>query len=221
MSCGCESATGPMCGPPQPVATIVAGPPGATGPSGPTGPAGFGVTGPTGATGSVGQPGPIGQNGALGATGATGASGAPIAFFTGEIWAPSLPTDDLENLQGSRVLDFGAVNFNSGAYLFMLAMQIGWNGGEVGANELNGSAVFLDGIIPRQTIAWGRSKKDPAGQSLGYAYAEAQGYAHIFQATITSGNHLYLTCSDQFYILGAQLTVFALPANVINSPGFI
>lgn len=222
MSCntGCSPDCGPqpdLCAPPIPYVQIVAGPVGPTGATGPAGPAGFGVTGPTGATGAQGIPGPIGANGQTGATGPAGASGAPIAFFTGAVWNPDNAAADLAVLAGSRVLDFGTVNFASGTYLFSLKMQIGWNGGAIGPNDLNGNVKFLDGVTLRQTFKWGRSKSEAAG----YQYGVAEAYDFWFIADITNGNNLKLTASDQFYLLGAQLAVFPQATNVITSPGFI
>jgi hypothetical protein len=179
--------------------------------------AGYGVTGPTGPTGLQGIPGPIGANGTTGVSGATGASGAPVALFTGVIWNPSVPTDGIEALQGSRVLDFGTVNFNSGDYLFSLKMQIGWNAGAVGPNNLNGSVDFIDGTVTRNVFKWGRSKSEASG----YQYGVAEAYDFWFIATITNGQNVRLVASDQFYLLGAQLVAFPLPTNTITSPGFI
>lgn len=229
MSCGCGNnncngncggdcnQAGDMCAPPVPIVTIVAGPVGPTGATGPSGVAGYGVTGPTGPTGLQGIPGPIGANGTTGVSGATGASGAPVALFTGVIWNPSVPTDGIEALQGSRVLDFGTVNFNSGDYLFSLKMQIGWNAGAVGPNNLNGSVDFIDGTVTRNVFKWGRSKSEASG----YQYGVAEAYDFWFIATITNGQNVRLVASDQFYLLGAQLVAFPLPTNTITSPGFI
>ncbi|CAK0740459.1 hypothetical protein CCP3SC1_1200007 [Gammaproteobacteria bacterium] len=229
MSCGCGNnncngncggdcnQAGDMCAPPVPIVTIVAGPVGPTGATGPSGPAGYGVTGPTGPTGLQGIPGPIGANGTTGVSGATGASGAPVALFTGVIWNPSVPTDGIEALQGSRVLDFGTVNFNSGDYLFSLKMQIGWNAGAVGPNNLNGSVDFIDGTVTRNVFKWGRSKSEASG----YQYGVAEAYDFWFIATVTNGQNVRLVASDQFYLLGAQLVAFPLPTNTITSPGFI
>lgn len=226
MSCGCGCGNnncnecnqpGDLCAPPVPVVTIVAGPVGPTGATGPSGPAGFGVTGPTGPTGAQGIPGPIGANGTTGATGATGASGAPVAFFTGVTWDPASATADLVNLQGGRVLDFGAVSFTGGSYLFSLKMQIGWNAGAIGPNDLNGSVDFQDGTTVVKTIKWGRSKSE----ATGYQYGVAESYDFWFIATVTNGQNLRLSCSSQFYLLGAQLTAFPVPTNIITSPGFI
>lgn len=219
--CGCGGgdcgSQGDFCAPPVPIATIVAGPIGATGPVGPTGPAGFGVTGPTGATGTQGQPGPIGSQGVTGATGATGPSGEPTAFFTGVIWDPTNAAGDLPALQGSRVLDFGTVNFSNGTYLFSLKMQIGWNAGAVGPNDLNGQVEFMDGPTVVKTLKWGRSKSEASG----YQYGVAESYDFWFLGAVTNGQNLKLICNDQFYLLGAQLVAFPTPANVITSPGFI
>jgi hypothetical protein len=206
-----------MCSPPVPFAAIVAGPVGPTGATGPQGVAGFGVTGPTGPSGLTGQPGPIGANGQTGATGASGPSGQPIALFTGAIWDPANAATDLTTLAGSRVLDFGVVPFDSGTYLFSLKMQIGWNAGAVGPNDLNGSVDFMDGTTLRKTLKWGRSK---TGES-GYQYGVAEGYDFWFMADVTNGQNLKLIASSQFYLLGAQLVALPAPLNTITSPGFI
>ena len=222
MSCGCNTNDDcnnrePFCAPPVLISQIVAGPVGPSGPMGPTGPAGYGVTGPAGETGPQGQPGPIGANGAQGATGATGPSGAPVAIYSGVVWNPSVPTDDLAALAGSRVLDFGTTNFASGNYLFSLKMQIGWNAGAVGPNNLNGTVLFMDGTTVRNTFSWGRLKTEAAG----YQYGVAESYDFWFMATVTNGQNVTITASDQFYLLGAQLVAFVQPTNIITSPGFI
>ena len=217
--CGCNDCNQPgdLCSPPVPVVTIVGGPVGPTGATGPQGPAGFGVTGPTGPSGAQGIPGPIGANGIAGATGATGPSGEPTGFFTGVIWDPADASADLEALQGSRVLDFGTVSFSGGTYLFSLKMQIGWNAGSVGPNNLNGSVDFMDGPTLVKTLKWGRSKTE----ATGYQYGVAESYDFWFLGTVTNGQNAKLICSDQFYLLGAQLVAFPAPANIITSPGFI
>jgi len=220
MSCVPCGPTGPaanFCGPPNVIAAIVAGPVGPTGPTGPAGPISYGVTGPTGPTGPQGVPGAIGLIGASGPTGPAGTNGAPIGFFTGVLWAPAVPTDDLVALVGGKTLDFGTVPFASGSYLFSLKMQIGWNAGAVGPNNLNGSAQLLDNTTVLETVQWGRAKSEASG----YQYADAQSLDFWFLATVTSGNNLYLKASSQFYLLGAQLTAFPLPSNIITSPGFI
>ena len=208
MSCGCNTTNDcnnreDFCAPPVLISQIVAGPVGPSGPMGPTGPAGYGVTGPAGETGPQGQPGPIGANGQTGATGATGPSGAPVAIYSGVVWNPAVPTSDLSNLSGSRVLDFGTTNFASGNYLFSLKMQIGWNGGAVGPNNLNGTVKFMDGTTVRNQ------------------YGVAESYDFWFMATVTNGQNVTITASDQFYLLGAQLVAFVQPTNIITSPGFI
>lgn len=228
MSCGCNNNTNPnttgdccnrenFCSPPVLISQIVAGPVGPSGPMGPTGPAGYGVTGPAGETGPQGQPGPVGANGQTGATGATGPSGAPVAIYSGVVWNPTTPTTDLANLSGSRVLDFGTTNFASGNYLFSLKMQIGWNGGAIGPNNLNGTVKFMDGTTVRNTFSWGRLKT----QDAGYQYGVAESYDFWFMATVTNGQNVTITASDQFYLLGAQLVAFVQPTNIITSPGFI
>lgn len=220
-NCGCGGSDcgsqGDFCTPPVPIATIVAGPIGPTGPQGPTGPAGFGVTGPTGATGIQGQPGPIGANGPGGATGATGVSGAPVALFTGAFWEPSNASAQIPYLQGSRVLDFGEVTFAGGNYLFSLKMQIGWNAGAVGPNNLNGSVDVMDGPTNIKTLKWGLSKTGDSG----YQYGVAESFDFWFIGNITNGQNLKLICNNQFYLVGAQLVAFTLPTNIITSPGFI
>lgn len=222
MSCGCNTTNDcnnreDFCAPPVLISQIVAGPVGPSGPMGPTGPAGYGVTGPAGQTGPQGQPGPIGANGQTGATGPTGPSGAPVAIYSGVVWNPAVPTDDIAALAGSRVLDFGTTNFSSGNYLFSLKMQIGWNAGAVGPNNLNGTVKFMDGTTVRNTFSWGRLKT----QDAGYQYGVAESYDFWFMATVTNGQNVTITASDQFYLLGAQLVAFVQPTNIITSPGFI
>lgn len=222
MSC-CNDGCGPTgpnipCSPPQPVVEIVAGPVGPTGPMGPTGPQGFGPTGPTGATGPQGVPGPVGASGSPGATGATGVSGAPVAIFPGVLWNPSVPTDDIVGAVGGRVLDFGVVPFPSGSYLFSLKIQLAWNAGAIGGNNVNTKADFMDGttVLPIP-IPFGRSKSESAG----YQYGAAESYDLWFVATVTNNNHLYLKAAADYYLLGAQLVAFPLPGYLVTSPGFI
>jgi hypothetical protein len=175
------------------------------------------VTGATGPSGSQGQPGPIGAPGQTGASGPAGSNGTPIAVFAGAYWEPAVAADDLRVLQGSRVLDFGQVPFPSGYYLFSLKMQIGWNAGAVGPNDLTGWVSFFDGPIDRKDLNWGRIK----GESAGYQYGVAQSLDFWIIVEVTQGQNLYLKATDQFYLLGAQLVVFPMPTNVISSPGFI
>ena len=226
MSCGCNGNCNggcnndgcwsgqSACSPPVPITTLVNGPVGATGATGPQGPAGFGVTGVTGPTGPAGQAGPVGPRGVSGLVGATGASGAPVAFFPGAVWEPTLASDALKVLQGSRTINFGTTPF-SGNYLFSLKMQIGWNGGDVGPNGLNGTVTFNDGVFVRNTFNWGRTKDGLSG----YQYGVAESFDFWFLATVTQGSNLTLGASDQFYLLGAQLVMFAQPATIVGGAG--
>jgi hypothetical protein len=115
------------------------------------------------------------------------------------------------------VLNFGNVPFASGAYLFSLKMQVGWNAGAAGANDLNGNAQLFDNTVSVQTLNWARGKTGTDG----YGYSDVQGLDFWFLASVTQSNAVYLKASGQFYLLGAQLTVFPVPTNVITSPGFI
>lgn len=211
-----------QCSPPVPVPTIVAGPQGATGPQGPTGPQGLrGSTGPTGALGPTGPQGQIGLQGITGATGATGPQGTTsiLGFFTGYCWSPAMPyTNAINSLSANKILDFGTVPFADGEYLFHLAMQIGWNAGSNGPNNLNGSVSFASPLgTALADFRWGRVK---AG-SNGHGYGEVEGYAHWFKASVQQGQNLYLQTSGDFYLIGAQLSVFNLPTYVVVSPGFV
>src|SRR4051812_44109886 len=112
----CTGATGccdqsPICSPPVPVATIVAGPVGPTGATGPTGVQGDdGVSGPTGPSGATGPLGPIGLAGITGATGPSGPAGTSslAAFFLGSIWGPSAPfTTAIAALPDQVTIDLG------------------------------------------------------------------------------------------------------------------
>lgn len=214
-NCGCgPSGPGAFCGPPTPIAEIVAGPVGATGPSGPTGPAGFGVTGPSGPTGPQGVPGPIGQNGVSGATGAAGTNGPPLALFTGVIWQSSTPLVDIAALQAGRTIDFGINPIADGTYLFALTIQHGWpQFGSSGYNAFAGSISFMDGTTVREAFPWGSTPPVGMGSS--------QSMTLIFRAQITNGNNLYLKADAGFYLQGAQLAVFQDPTNIITSPGFL
>lgn len=200
-----------MCSPPVPVTTVVAGPMGPTGPSGPTGPNGaVGVTGPSGATGATGPLGPIGLQGITGATGVQGPSGASslVAFYHGIVWGPTGPaTTAIANLVDQLTIDFGAVPFTTGYYLFHLEMQIGWNAGASGANDRNGFFTFLDGADPRQGVTWGRLKSG----STGHGYGTVESYSLDFVTIVTQGNHLFLKAAAESYLVGAQLTVFQVP----------
>lgn len=214
MSC---NDTSNCCGPLPLQTTIVAGPIGPTGPTGPQGPSGYGVSGATGPTGPTGPAGLQGAQGATGAVGATGPSGPPLAFFTGSIWNPTDAPDDIVNAQGNRTIDFGAVPFASGTYLISLKAQIAWNAGAEGAGELLGQLNFMGGATVLQELKWGLSKTG----SSGYQYGSACSWDFYFRVTLTNAQNLYLKASQQCYLLGAQLTVFADPTHIITSPGFI
>lgn len=221
--CG-DAGGGPGCSPPQSVAVIVAGPPGATGSVGPQGLPGPGFTGATGLQGPTGANGPIGPS-FSGPTGPSGAAGMGVlGFFTGVIWAPdqanpSSPTpysdDILNNSVPGKVLDFGVVPFASGTYLCLLIPQIDWLFTTTGNAGLNGTLNFLDGGTSRQQIGFGATQQGGTGPMLGVI----EGYSHAFAAQITSGNHLYLAAAGQVYLKGGQLIVIAAPT-VITSPGF-
>ncbi len=200
-----------MCSPPVPVTTIVAGPQGPSGATGATGPVGpVGVSGATGPTGATGPLGPVGLQGITGATGAQGPSGASslVAFFKGIIWGPTGPaTTAIANLVDQLTLDLGAVPFSTGYYLFHLRLQIGWNAGASGANNLNGFFTFYDGADPRLATTFGRLKSGSAG----FGYGTVEEYGIDFVTNVTQGNHLRVAAGQQAYIVGGQLTVFELP----------
>ncbi len=112
---------------------------------------------------------------------------------------------------------FGIIPFANGNYLFHLSAQIGWNGGAIGANSFEGQMDFMQGVAVLNSFKWGRIKTE----SSGYQYGVAESFDLDFLATVTNGQHLYLKANNQMFLLGAQLTVFQLPTNVITSPGFI
>lgn len=215
--CGCVD---PYCSPPIPVPTIVAGPQGATGPAGPTGVQGLrGSTGPTGPLGPTGPQGSIGLQGITGATGATGPAGVTniLAFFTGYCWSPAYPyTDAITNLTSNKILDFGAVPFTGGEYLFHLEMQIGWSYTPNGPNNKNGYINFCQPLgTPLVNFKWGRVK---AG-STGHGYGEVESYGHWFKATVQQGQNLFLQTGGDFYLVGGTLTVYNMPTYLVISPG--
>lgn len=212
MSC----PTGPIgfCAPPQEVTTIVAGPVGPTGASGATGAAGFGVTGPTGPTGPQGVPGPIGQGGVTGATGTNGTNGPPLAFFTGVLWNPATPTDAIAAATTGGVIDLGPNPLPTAVYLCVLTVQHGWPpSGTDGVNNFNGSVQLMNGTDVAQDLPWGAITPQIMGSSQTMAVA--------FRATLTLSRELYVKATGNFYLLGAQLTVFQDASNIITSPGFI
>lgn len=203
-----------FCDPPTPVTTIVAGPVGPTGATGVQGFAGFGVTGPTGPSGAQGQPGPIGSQGVAGPTGASGSNGPPIAFFTGVLWEPGTPTDDITAATTNRVIDLGVNPLSTGTYLLVLTVQHGWpNTGSSSTNTFNGILQFMDATVVVQQFPWGVITPQEMGSSQSMSVA--------FRASITNAHHLYFKATGNFYLLGGQLTVFQDATNVVTSPGFI
>ena len=230
MACGCSSSGSSdfeqnFCVPPATLPVLVAGP---VGPSGATGPRGFdgseGPFGPTGPRGATGPIGPNGQNGGLGSTGATGVSGTgqPLAFFTGAKWEPPEPYSDAILSPGSqRLLVMGNIPFSDGTYLMHLEMQVIWNGGAAGPNNVSGdlfvrqraSISYFEDIIAIRT---GRIKTG----TNGFGYGTIESYSLQFRASLKQGYSIELQCGTQYFLAGAQLTVFNMPPYVIVSPGF-
>jgi hypothetical protein len=202
-----------LCSPPMPIVDIVAGPQGASGATGPTGPQGFGLTGASGPTGPQGQPGPVGSNGQPGATGVTGPGTGPACYWTGVVWTSSAPATDVQNAQANHVLDLGTNPLATGAYLFTLTVQHCWPNTGTGYAALNGALNFVCGTTVVDVFPWGGTVDQAMGVALSYAVQ--------FQATITSGQELYLKANNQFWMLGAQLVANAIPSNVVTSPGFV
>lgn len=213
-------ATGAMgpCGIPPVQTLIVSGPPGATGPSGPAGATVVGATGSTGPSGAQGVPGPIGAQGAAGVTGAIGSSGPPFAFFSGALWSNTVTQSaDVSNPVYGQSLNFGTVPFASGTYILVLAARCSnYAAANVGNIARNGELDLLCGQTVIQQIPTAFDSNLGTG-SLGFDY----GITRIFQATLTMGQVLYLNANQFTNLLEATLLVFAIPANVITSPGFI
>jgi hypothetical protein len=220
---GCCGPTGPsLCGgssadfecqPPTPVATVVAGP---VGPTGATGPQGYdgqnGASGPAGPTGATGPLGPQGFAGQPGPTGASGASGAIsiIGYFSGARWQPGAPYSvQLNTVPFLRNLNFGVVQFTTGNYLCKLDIQVVWN---TLSGTLNGDLVFWNGPVQVIDIPWASEGSGSQGGVVGYS--------HSFIAQLTQGATLYLRATGQAMLVGAQLTVCAVPSYNVVSPGF-
>lgn len=228
MSCDCDSScnNNPIsCIPPALLPTVVAGPVGQTGPIGPQGITGpQGPTGPIGPQGATGPLGPIGQAGQQGSTGATGPSGSgqPLGYFTGSQFWPEYPyTNAIKAIPDGRLLRFGNIPFSDGEYLLHIDMQIGWGSGAAGPNLNNGDCFLRmrendDSFIDLYDFKWGRFKNG----TTGFGYGTVQGYAHSFVAFLRNGFSLELQCGDDFFLVGAQLTVWQRPTYVINSSGF-
>lgn len=217
---GCCSSVDSMCAPPVPVTTVVAGPMGPSGPAGPTGPQGLrGFSGATGA-GQTGPQGPIGLQGVTGITGATGVAGtSPIlALFTGYRWNPNTPyTNALLELADQRLINMGAIPFSTGTYLFHVEMQLGWTGN--GVESQSGDVWLQNGLANTvATFKWARLR--PTSALTNDNYGTVSSYGHWVQAAVTQFNNLILNSGDDVFLLGAQITAYAAPANVIISPGF-
>ena len=239
MSCGCTNNSDPgFCGPPQVITQIV------TGPQGPVGKSAYqvwldqgnegteldfldslqGTNGLNGEIGPAGATGPKGDTGETGATGATGAAGTarPVAFFTGAQWNPNPPySGAVTSLMDQRLLQFGAIPFPTGRYLAKLSMQIGWNAGASGANvregtawlEQNESVGVFEGLME---FTWARQKTGTSG----YGYGTAMSFDFDQIVNLRNGWTITLKCGAAFYLIGAQLTIFAEPEYIISSPGF-
>lgn len=232
MSYGCSSCSGtgtspaygggpcPVCTPPVPVTTIVAGPQGATGPTGPIGPQGNrgyqGSTGPIGPTGPQGQIGIQGLHGATGATGPAGTSSV-LAYFTGYQWNPAAPMNGkIPTMTGNQILNMGQIPFATGGYICDFKIQFAW----VGGTPNSGSGI--DGNLNIQvglgntvaTIHWGLYN------SASISAGVVQGYSHSIQLPLTQGSNIYLTTDSGFLLVGAQLSVYNNAVYTINSPGW-
>ena len=239
MSCGCTNNSDPgFCGPPQVITQIV------TGPQGPVGKSAYqvwldqgnegteldfldslqGTNGLNGEIGPAGATGPKGDTGETGATGATGAAGTarPVAFFTGAQWNPNPPySGAVTSLMDQRLLQFGAIPFPTGRYLAKLSMQIGWNAGAAGPNVREGNAwlIHRESISTWQELmkfTWAREKSGDHG----HGYGTVQSFDFDQIVDLTNGWSLELKCGAAFYLVGAQLTIFAQPEYIISSPGF-
>ena len=115
-----------------------------------------------------------------------------------------------------RTLDLGQNPLPTGTYLFALSMQVGWNDSG-GPLAWDGFAQFVDGSNPIYTMPWGLFTSNTAATGSGTSACQV----FFFQATITNLNELWIKTQGNFYLLGASLVVFPLPANVVTSPGFV
>ena len=163
--------------------------------------------------------------GPTGPTGPIGPVGGPVAFFTGAVWAPTGPgggATALQALQSGRVLDFGVFPAGSGAYLFHLAMQVGFYT-VAGGSTQNGTVQLLQSGSTLVTFPW--AMINTPWTTTGPYVAPSQigaspGLDFWFQATVANGGDIQLKAFNNFYLLGAQLTCFSLPT-VVTSPGFL
>lgn len=227
MSCCASGPSGPccsdpMCSPPVPVSTVVAGPQGPTGPSGPqgligpTGPSG--VAGPSGATGPLGPIGLVGQTGPTGATGPAGSS-APVAFFSGFKWQPAPPfSNALGTLTVNVLMAMGAIPIASGRYLIHIEVQVAWNSLAVGISAWNGTwelrQRFDAGTFDTLYLADFARRNDDNGR-------QGDGTVQSLSFWVVTNNlkqnwALELQASGDCYPVGCQVTVFNPPSYVIT-----
>jgi hypothetical protein len=114
------------------------------------------------------------------------------------------------------VINMGETPMATGTYLFALSVQVGWN--TVGAGPLtqNGFLQVVDGTNPVQTISGGFFKSSTSLDGIALPDCATV----FFQAEVTNGQNLYIKAQGALYLLGATLVAFALPQNVVTSPGF-
>ena len=235
MSYGCSSCSGsgtsqtygggpcPVCTPPVPVTTIVAGPQGPSGATGPSGPQGNrGLVGSTGPTGMTGPQGPLGLQGLHGATGATGPAGTSsiLAYFTGHQWNPTLPYNGvIPTMTGNQILNMGQIPFASAGYICDFKIQFAYLGGTPNAGSgIDGDLNIQVGLGNTvATIHWGMANS--SATTIGVV----QGYSHSILLPLTQGSNIYLSTSANFLLVGAQLSVYNYQGTgtyIINSPGW-
>lgn len=121
------------------------------------------------------------------------------------------------NLQTGVTIDMGQNPLQTGSYLFMLTLQIGWKDNAAGPLTDNGFAQVVDGTNPIYTMPWGLFKTSTSPDGSGTAAS----YTFFFQATMTNLNEIWIKSQGAICLLGASLVVFPVPTNVITSPGFI
>lgn len=216
----CLNQPFPSCSPPVPITAIVQGPQGSTGPTGPTGP--IGPYGPTGASGLMGPTGPFGPQGNTGSTGPAGVTGpvnnSLIAFFTGHKWSPSYPYTDVINagLGDFKTIDFGAIPFPSGNYLYHIQIQTAFNNHIA---NFNGNFIVSTGSSPGQTTLQ-QFQTCQEGIIPNVNFGIPYVYDQWFTNNVNQGDHIYIQGGGA-YLLASTLTVFSIPQYVITSPGFI
>lgn len=115
-----------------------------------------------------------------------------------------------------RTIDMGQNPLPTGTYLFMLSLQVGWDDSG-GPLDQNGFAQFVDGSNPVFTMPWGLFTSNSSTTGSGTSACQV----FFFQATITNMNEIWIKSQGNMYLLGASLVVFALPTNVVTSPGFV